>query len=78
MTGQTADGWQWCRRPGAVMHYPNRAALNTDLSLMTSKLLFRHNGRKSPFFRTLSIKPAFAVPASAQDAPFDLEDRLKE
>lgn len=43
MTGQTADGWQWCRRPGAVMHYPNRAALNTDLSLMASKLLFRHN-----------------------------------
>ncbi len=38
MTGQTADGWQWCRRPGAVMHYPNRPALNTDLSLMTSEL----------------------------------------
>ena len=47
MTGQTADGWQWCRRPGAVMHYPNRPALNTDLSLMTSELFPAQRKRRN-------------------------------
>ncbi len=42
MTGQTADGWYWCRRPGASIHYPNRSALNTDLSLMPSDALAQH------------------------------------